>query len=185
MGEAAKYTRTAIGLHWIIFILVAGGWALGQYMSGLPFSPQKLRYISWHKWTGVTIFMFVVVRLAWRVYRPAPPLPATIPPLQRKAAVLVYAVMYALLIAIPLTGWSYSSAAGVPTVWLGIVQLPDLLERNKAVADLLKQVHAWLNWTLLVLVLGHIAFALKHHFIDKDEVLARMLPLVKSPVPKS
>jgi cytochrome b561 len=174
------YTRTAITLHWMIFITVLGGWALGQYMVGLPFSPQKLRYVSWHKWIGVTTFIFTVLRLAWRVYRPAPPLPATMTALQRRAAALTHALLYVLVIVIPISGWLFSSASGVPTVYLGLIQLPDFLHKDKAVADTLRLVHASLNWTLLVLVCGHAAFALKHHFVDRDGVLARMIPILQS-----
>ena len=174
-----KYSGSTIALHWIIFALVCCGWALGQYVSGLPFSPQKLRYISWHKWIGVTVFVFALGWLAWRIFRPPPPLPASISPWERRAAVVVYTLFYVLLLALPITGWLFSSATGVPTVWFGLVQLPDLLQRDKAVAAALRQIHESLNWTLLVLVIGHVSFALKHHFIDRNDVLARMLPLLK------
>ena len=175
------YTRTAIALHWIIFATISCGWALGQFMSGLPFSPQKLRYVSWHKWIGVTVFALTVSRLAWRMYRPAPPFPASLSALQRRAARAMHAVLYALVIVIPLSGWLLSSALGVPTVYLGLVQLPDLLHKDKAVSDALRDVHAVLNWTLLVLVCAHAAVALKHHFMDRDSVLARMIPFLKPP----
>ena len=173
------YTRTAIGLHWIIFVLVLCGWTLGQYMVDLEFSPEKLRYVSWHKWIGVTVFAFAVTRLAWRIYRPAPPFPASMSAVQRRAASIVHAALYTLLIITPITGWLFSSASGVPTVYLGAVQLPDLLHKDKPLADLLTQVHATLNWTLFVLVCGHAAFALKHHFVDRDGVLARMIPALR------
>jgi hypothetical protein len=62
-----RYTRTAIGLHWLIAIALAGTFALGLYMHELPLSPQKLKLYSWHKWAGVTIFLFVALRLAWRL----------------------------------------------------------------------------------------------------------------------
>lgn len=176
-----RYSAPAIGLHWIIFALVCCGWTLGQYMSGLEFSPQKLRYLSWHKWIGVTILLFVLVRLAWRLYRPVPPFPAAMSALQRHAATAVHWLLYVILIIIPITGWLYSSASGVPTVWLGLVQLPDLLQKDQSLADALRQVHGSLNWTLLVFVVGHAAFALKHHFIDRDDVLGRMIPALKLP----
>ncbi len=174
---ALTYTRTAISLHWIIFILVCCGWALGQYMTGLQFSPQKLRYVSWHKWLGVTVFALALARLAWRLRRPPPALPA-MSALQRRAATAMHALLYALLLVIPLTGWLFSSASGVPTVYFGAIQLPDLLHKDKAVADVLKQVHSALNWTLLVFVSGHALFALKHHFVDRDRLLARMIPFL-------
>lgn len=177
---STAYTRTAISLHWIIFALVCCGWALGQYMTGLQFSPQKLRYVSWHKWLGVTVFTIALVRLAWRIHKPAPPLPATLSRLQRRAATAMHALLYALILVIPISGWLFSSASGVPTVYLGWIQLPDILHKDKAVADVLKSIHAALNWTLLALVCGHAAVALKHHFVNRDDVLARMIPLLKS-----
>lgn len=173
------YTRIAIALHWIIFVTVLCGWSLGQYMTDLPLSPQKLSYVSWHKWIGVTTFMFTVLRLAWRVYRPAPPLPATMSVLHQRAAHVVHALLYVLVIVIPISGWLFSSALGVPTAYLGLIQLPDVLHKDKVLADALRQVHATLNWTLLVLVFGHAAAALKHHFVDRDGVLTRMIPILK------
>jgi cytochrome b561 len=173
------YTRTAIALHWIIFVTVLCGWALGQYMTGLPFSPQKLRYVSWHKWIGVSTFIFTVLRLAWRAYRPAPQLPSTMSPLQRRAAIAIHVLLYVLVIVVPISGWVFSSALGVPTVYLGLLQLPDLLHKDKAIAEALRLVHATLNWALLVLVCGHAAFALKHHFVDRDGILARMIPILQ------
>lgn len=179
MQHASRYTAPAIGLHWIVFLAVVCGWALGQYVSGLPFSPQKLRYVSWHKWIGVSVFALAIARIAWRWYRPAPALPASMSLGQRRMARALHVLLYALLMVIPVTGWLYSSAAGVPTVWLGLVQLPDLLHKDKPIADAIRQIHSYLNWTLLALVAGHAAFALKHHFVDRDEVLARMIPALK------
>ena len=173
------YTTTAIGLHWIIFALIAIGWSLGSYMSELPFSPEKLRYVSWHKWLGITIFVIAAGRLAWRLTHRVPPLPPAMPAWQRRAAVSVHALLYALILVIPITGWLFSSAAGVPTVYLGLLQLPDLIEKDKELATVLRTTHATLNWSLFVLVCGHAAFALKHHFMDRDDVLVRMLPIVR------
>ena len=173
-----RYTSTAIALHWIIFVLIAGGFALAVYMVDLPVSPQKLRYFAWHKWTGVTVFALALVRAAWRLTHRAPPWEAQIPAWQQRAAAVMHAVLYALIVVIPLTGWIYSSATGVPTVYLGIVQLPDLVAKDKALAELLKSVHVTLNYTLLTLVVAHMAAALQHHFIARDGVLKRMLPFV-------
>jgi cytochrome b561 len=173
------YTRTAIGLHWIIFVTIAAGWALGQYMTGLPFSPQKLRYVAWHKWIGVTAFLLTALRLAWRAFHAPPALPASMTAFEQRAAASMHALLYVLVVVIPLSGWLFSSALGVPTVYLGLVQLPDLLQKDKALAQTLRQVHATLNWTLLAAISLHALAALKHQFIDRDTVLARMLPHLK------
>jgi len=174
-----RYTRTAIALHWLIFVLIACGFALAVYMVDLPLSPQKLKFFSWHKWIGVTVFMLALARVAWRIAHPAPALPATVPAWQRHVAAVNLVALYVLILAIPPTGWLYSSATGVPTVYLGLVQLPDLLPKDKALAEQLKLVHVTLNFIMLTLVIIHAAAALKHHYVDRDDVLERMLPFIK------
>jgi len=170
------YTRTAIALHWAIALLIFVTFPLGLYMTGLPLSPQKLKLYGYHKWIGVTVFLLAAARLAWRLTHPAPPLPASVPAWQRRASAAVHAALYVLMLAIPLSGWLMSSAKGVPTVWLGLVRLPDLVARNDALGEVLRGVHMGLNAALFALVLVHVAAALKHHLIDRDEVLQRMLP---------
>ena len=178
---SGRYTATAIFLHWLVFALIACGFALAVYMVDLPLSPHKLKYFSCHKWIGVTVFLLALARVAWCLKHPAPALPPTMPAWQQRAAAASHLLLYALIVVIPLTGWLYSSAAGVPTVYLGMLPLPDLLAKNKILAEQLKLVHVTLNYTLLILVITHAAAALKHHFGDRDDVLARMLPWVKSP----
>lgn len=178
VAERRRYSAPAIGLHWIVVVLVAAAWALGLTMVDLPLSPQKLKLYSWHKWTGVTIFLLALARLAWRAAHRPPALPVSMPAWQSRAAAASHALLYVLLLAIPLSGWLFSSASGVPVVYLGLVQLPDLVGRDKALAELLKQFHVALNLTLFVTVCIHVGAALKHHFVDRDDVLARMLPFL-------
>ena len=173
---STHYTATAKALHWGIAVLIFGMLGLGFYMTGLDLSPTKLQLFSWHKWAGVTVFMLVVVRLAWRVTHRPPALPAHMPALERFAAHAGHHLLYVLMIAIPLSGWLMSSAKGVQTVWFGVLPIPDLLAKDKVLGDLLQTLHMSLNLGLGLLVLGHVGAALKHHFIDKDEVLVRMLP---------
>jgi cytochrome b561 len=171
-----RYTATAIGLHWLMAAMLAALVCVGLYMHGLPLSPWKLRMFSWHKWAGVTAFMLVLVRLAWRgAYRP-PELPAAMSPGARLLAHLGHGAIYLLLLAIPVSGWLMSSAKGLQTVYFGVLPIPDLVGKNKTLGETLLHVHQLLNVLLAVLVAGHIAAALKHHFIDKDDVLTRMLP---------
>jgi cytochrome b561 len=175
----ARYGAVAIVLHWLMVVLIIASWALGLYMVDLQFSPQKLKYISWHKWLGVTIFMLALCRIAWRITHPAPPPPDAMPSWQRTAMSVSHFLLYFLTLAIPLSGWLFSSASGVPTVYLGWAQLPDLVAKDKLVAELLRQAHMLLNGTLFVVVCIHIAAALKHHFVDRDDVLVRMLPFLR------
>lgn len=169
-----RYTVPAVILHWLIVLLIFVAFPLGLYMVDLPLSPEKLKLYSYHKWIGVTIFMLVAVRLAWRLTHTPPPLPEGIVSWQRRASALAHGVLYGLMVAIPLSGWLMSSAKGFQTVWFGVLPLPDLLERNRELGDVLTTVHVGLNYTLAALVILHVAAALKHHFIEHLPFLQRM-----------
>jgi cytochrome b561 len=173
---SARYTKTAKGLHWLMAVLFFGLLGLGFYMQGLPFSPDKLKYYSWHKWLGVIVFLLALVRLAWRVTHKPPALPSSMPRLMQVAAHAGHHMLYLLMFAIPLSGWLMSSAKGFQTVWFGVLPIPDLLEKDKMLGDLLQTVHVSLNFLFIAVLVGHIGAALKHHFIDKDDILTRMLP---------
>lgn len=173
-----SYTRTAILLHWLIALSLVGTFALGFYMEGLPLSPNKLKLYSWHKWAGVSLFVLIVVRVAWRLTHRAPDLPADMGRVSRLAAHAGHLLLYALMLSIPLSGWLMSSAQGFPVVWFGLWQLPDLVAKNAELGDRLQTLHVVLNYTLAVVVVGHVGAALQHHFIKKDGVLARMLPFL-------
>ena len=176
--KTIQYTRVAIGLHWLMAIGLAGMFVLGLYMHDLPLSPEKLKLYSWHKWAGVTLFLLAQTRLAWRLGHRPPPLPDQMPRSEQWFAHAAHHVLYLLMLAIPVSGWLMSSAKGFQTVWFGLLPLPDLLEKNKAVGDFLQTVHWGLNMLLAIVVLGHVAAALKHHFIVRDDVLKRMLPFI-------
>jgi len=172
-----KYTKTAIALHWMIALLIIAAFALGVIMTDIPgFTPAKLKYFSWHKWLGVTVLALAAVRLLWRLSHAAPALPAGMPDWQVKVSDLMHGALYLLMFAVPLTGYFYTLAAGVPVTYLGLLPLPVLIEPNPELKPLLKAVHYWLNMGMLGAVALHVAAALKHQFIDRDGVLKRMLP---------
>ena len=174
-----QYGAVAITLHWLIVALIIASWTLGLYMVDLPLSPQKLKYISWHKWLGISILLVAIFRAVWRAGHPAPPPPITMQRWQRGAVIVSHLLLYVLIFAIPITGWLFSSASGIPTVYFGWLQLPDLVTRDKLLAEALRQTHVSLNLALFVVVCVHVAAALKHQFLDRDEVLARMLPFLR------
>ena len=174
----ARYTKTAIALHWLAAALIVCGFTLGLSMVDLPFSRQKLVAYIWHKSIGITVFLLTCVRLAWRLTHPPPPSPPMVD-WQRRAAGISHVALYALLLVIPLSGWVYSSSTGVQVVYLGLIPLPDLVPKDKALAAVLRACHVTLNFTLLALVCVHAAAALKHHFVDRDTVLWRMLPAAR------
>ena len=170
-----RYGGAAIALHWLTAVLIVANVMLGLSMVPLPIIPRKLQWYAWHKWIGITVFLLTCARLGWRWVRPAPP-PVAMPEWQRRAAKVTQMLMYALLLVIPVSGWLYSSATGVQVVYLGLVPLPDLVPNDKALAGVLKGTHVALNFTLFALVFVHTAAALKHHFVDRDPALIRMLP---------
>lgn len=173
-----RYTGVAVALHWLVALLILGSFVVGTYMVNLGLSPWKLKVYSWHKWTGVTIFLLVALRLAWRVTHCPPALPAAVAAWQRHAAAIAHVLLYLLMLAVPLSGWVMSSAGGFPVVYFGAFQLPDLVAKDKGLFEVMKSVHFGLNKALLLLVLLHVAAALKHHYVDRDDVLARMVPFL-------
>jgi cytochrome b561 len=179
MSKVTDYNRTAVALHWLLAAALVASLAVGFYMVDLSLSPFKLRIYSWHKWAGVTIFLLVFFRLAWRLVHGAPHAPAHMPAWQQAVATHAHRALYVLMLAIPVSGWLMSSAKGFQTVYFGVLPLPDLLHRSKELGAALASVHEALNFALLALVLAHAAAAIKHHLVDRDEVLARMLPFLR------
>lgn len=171
--KADRYTTPAVTLHWLLALLIIGSFSLGVYMSDLPFSPTRLKLYNWHKWAGITILLLSFVRLAWRISH-RPPADAAMPAWQVKAAHATHRLLYALFFIVPLVGWAYSSAAGFPVVWFGVLPLPDFVPVDKALAEAIKPWHERSAMLMAALVLLHVAGALKHQFIDRDGLLARM-----------
>ncbi|MGN6314986.1 cytochrome b [Trinickia sp.] len=179
-GHDSVYTPIAIALHWIVAAMISGGFALGWVMTRIPgITPDKLRFYSWHKWIGVTVLVLALLRMLWRATHRPPPLPESTSAWQRGAAHVVHLALYALMVAIPVSGYFYSSAANVPVVYLGLVSLPTIIAPDPALKVWLKTVHVALNYGLFALVLGHAAAVVKHHWIDRDGLLRRMLPFLK------
>ena len=175
LPSSGRYTSVAIAFHWVLALIIVGSFGVGLYMTELTMSPTRLKLYNWHKWAGVTILTLSALRLLWRLSH-QPPADAPGPRWQQQAAHATHLALYALFFAVPLVGWAYSSAAGFPIVWFGVLPLPDFVPKDKALADLIKPWHAGLAWSLAGLVLLHIAAALKHHFVDRDGLLDRMRP---------
>ena len=175
-----QYTRTAMALHWLLGLWLLGMIAVGWYMAGLPFSPQRLKLYNWHKWAGICVLVLSAVRLGWRLTHKPPALPASIEDAMPKWQMLGYHAvhygLYALFFIVPLLGWAYSSAAGFPIVLFGVLPLPDLLSPDKALAEAIKPFHGYSAFLLLALVAAHVGAALKHQFVDRDGLINRMLP---------
>jgi cytochrome b561 len=176
----ARYSTVAIVLHWLLGISIFAMFAIGIYMSDLPFSPLRLKLYNYHKWAGITFLILSVLRLVWRLLNKPPALPKAIeqamPNWQTKVYHATHYALYALFFAVPLIGWAYSSAAGFPIVLFGVLPLPDFMSVDKEFAKQIKELHEISAFALVGLAILHIGAALKHHFIDKDGLVSRMLP---------
>ncbi|HEX4152911.1 MAG TPA: cytochrome b [Steroidobacteraceae bacterium] len=174
--KPARYGIPAQLLHWVIAGLIVTQFVLGRMALPLPLGARKLGLLARHKSVGMTILMLAVLRLAWRLWHPAPPLPAGMRPWERWAAHVSHVALYVLIFVMPLTGWMMSSAKNYSVSWFGLFTWPDLIGKNETAFNVLRSTHHALSNVLFVVALLHILAALKHHFWDRDEVLVRMTP---------
>ena len=172
--DTRGYTRTAVALHWTVAGLVIVLLAMGWVMTDMSASPAKLQIVTWHKWGGITVLALFFARALWRLTHPAPP-PLPMPRWQQRAAQIVHVLLYVLLLGQPLSGWLFSSAAGRQVVYLNLIPLPNLIGRNPAASAIFKELHDTCGVLLAALVAVHVLAALKHHFVDRDDTLRRML----------
>ncbi len=180
-----KYSIQAMTLHWLMALLIIWAFAIGWIVDEFPqLIADRGKYMGWHKWIGVTVFALALLRLSERILHRAPPLPATTVRWERAASHLVHGLLYVLMFAVPLSGYFYSAAAGRQVIYLGLVPLPMFIEPNAALKPVFKSIHIFLNYTLLSLFALHILAALKHQFINRDSVFARMVPFLKGTKPR-
>lgn len=154
--------------------MILGMLGLGFYMQDLPLSPEKLRLYAWHKWAGITVFLLAVIRLIWRLTHRPPALPDELSHKEKRLSVLAHWLFYGLMLLMPITGWLMSSAKGFPTVWFGIIPIPDLVPKDKVLGEALAGIHQTLAWILSLTVAVHVFAVIKHQFIDGIPVFKRM-----------
>jgi cytochrome b561 len=172
------YGAAAIALHWLMAIFIVSLVAMGIYMVRLPdvgFNIKKIILILAHKEIGVLVLTLAGARLAWRLLNPLPGLVNTVPEWQKVAAVLVHFCFYALMIALPVTGWVMSSAAGIPVSYLGLFTLPDFVPHDDILFGRLEFLHDWLGYAMAGCICLHAGAALRHHFLLRDATLQKML----------
>lgn len=183
----SRYSTVAIALHWIIAVAMIAMLAMGLWMTGALKDPAQralaFEVIQLHKSVGLSILVLTLVRLAWRLGHRPPLLPATMKAWEKAAARLTHFAFYVLLLALPLTGWAMVSTSpfGLPTFWFGLFEWPHITAlaqaaNASALHDGLEEAHELLAFGAIGFIVLHVAAALKHHWIDRDDVLARMLP---------
>jgi cytochrome b561 len=173
MNDSTRYTRTAVALHWLLALAIVCTFILGIYMHELPESAGRDRLYDWHRTTGVSILALSAFRLLWRLTH-RPPADIAMPAWQTRAAHIVHGLLYLLFFAVPLSGWAHSSAGGHSVLLFGAWALPDFVPMHKGLAGVMKEAHEVLASLLGLLVIGHVAAAIKHHWVDRDGLLARM-----------
>jgi cytochrome b561 len=181
-GPTVRWNRFAQLLHWLIALLILGLAIVGLTMTLMAPSIDKLKVYALHKSTGITVLMLVGLRLVWRLAHRAPP-PEPMPRWQHVAASATHVALYVLMFAMPLSGWLYNSASNFPLQWFGLFHLPALWGPDPTVKAWASDIHYWGFWTLAALVALHAAAAFKHHYVDRDETLRRMLPGMPPPQP--
>lgn len=177
------YGRIAIAFHWAMALMIIGMLALGLYMSGLPQTDQAtFQLYQLHKSIGFVVLALAVLRLVWRLTNPSPRLPEKMHPIEKAAAHLGHIGLYALIFAIPVTGWFMVSASpwGIPTILFNVLPVPHLpvpaaLGSQEQAESFFRLLHEYGAFLLIGLITVHIAAALKHHFIARDTTLKRMV----------
>ena len=176
-----KYGGVAQLFHWAIVVLIITQFVLASKADALPIGLAKIAVLAQHKSIGMTVFFLAILRLAWRFANPVPPLPANTPGWQRIGAHISHGALYALILLTPLVGWMMSSARNFPVSYFGLFTLPNLVQPDKPLYDFFHEAHEVLANAIFVIAVLHALAALKHHFLDRDNVLRRMLPVRLKP----
>lgn len=178
-----RWGSVSIALHWTIAVLIlAIQVPVGLVMTAIGQGATQNLLFTTHKMTGVLIFILAVIRLGWRAAHPTPALPSDLAPWQAGLARATHGLLYALLFAMPLTGYFYNAFGGYPVPFFGLGDLGSLIATNKTTAEFFKLAHLYLQYALYAVVALHVAGALQHHYQRKDGVLLRMTSSTK-PLP--
>jgi cytochrome b561 len=178
-NTAQRYGEVAIVLHWAMALVLVVLVVSGLYMVSLPdagFDTKKISLIIYHKELGLLALALAALRLAWRLANVLPRLVEHLPDWQQVAARFVHLAFYALMFALPLTGWLMSSATGIPVSLFGWFDLPDLVSYSERWFRAFIDLHKWLGYALIALAMIHAGAALRHHWALKDETLKKMWP---------
>jgi cytochrome b561 len=174
-SNADRWGTVAKAFHWTIALAILGNGVFGLLMD-LSRSPmQKINWLALHKSIGLTVLALALLRLLWR-WLDGRPREAPAPRWQQWSARAVHVLLYALIVAIPLSGWWFNSVTGKPLQWFKQFNLPALAQKDDTLRHLAHGVHEYLFWFLLLVLVVHVGAALKHHVFDNDNVLRRMLP---------
>ncbi|MDT8438081.1 MAG: cytochrome b [Wenzhouxiangellaceae bacterium] len=172
----SHYGAVAQLLHWLVVVGILMQFIWSWRIDETDSIRQQYALVVEHKSIGMTVLVLVLVRIGWRLFNRPPRLPAAMNGWERLAASATHWLLYGLILAMPLSGWAWSSAAGYGAEFFGLLEIPDLVGENERLADTLEDVHEWLGRAILAIAGVHVLAALRHHFWLKDSILKRMLP---------
>jgi cytochrome b561 len=175
-ADEPGYGGVAKMLHWLIVLLLIGQYAVAWTMPEVHRGTRPEGLIGIHLSLGLLVLVLAVLRLAWRIFRPVPLFGDTMPAWQYRGAQIVHALLYLLLVVLPLMGWANASARGWTIRFFGLFAVPRILPTDSPFGRRLGDIHMWTAYALLALIGLHLAAALHHHFWRRDRVLLRMLP---------
>ena len=180
-GTEERYTRVAIGLHWLIALLLMAQFAFGWYLHEIPRGvPERGYFVNIHKSTGMLLGLLILFRLLWRLTHKVPPLPDSVPRWERRAAAVSHVLLYVLMIVMPLSGYIASNFSKWGVKFFNVLEFPPWGFEDKQIYAFFNDTHFVTSWLLLVAVILHVLAALKHALIDRDMVFSRMLPRTSS-----
>jgi cytochrome b561 len=182
-NSATEYGTFSKVMHWVMAAIILTLLAVGIYMADLPMDTEAqkqyaLQFYGMHKSFGVIILLLLAVRLVWLKVSPNPALPAVFDGKERLLVEGLKKLLYLLMIIMPVSGYLMSSAEGHPVLFFGLFELPALIGKNEEFGDILGEVHEIAGYTLLVVILVHMAGAIKHRLKEKGserDILQRML----------
>ena len=187
-AESSRYTTVAIILHWLIAILLVSlilvGWSLEDLSVEKDGLSKVMFMFNWHKTIGILVLLLSLARLGWRFTHPVPALPATMKPWEALAARGAHIGFYVVMIGMPLIGWAMVSHSSLPTRMFNVegFNLPGLpVPDSEFLHKALESAHSAGAWVIIVLLVLHAGAALKHHILDRDGVLNRMIPGLNVP----
>ncbi len=186
-NTTTRYGAISQAVHWLIVALIIVQYVLAQLAEAAGHERaahpaaalQQLALLARHKSVGLTIFALAVLRLLWRWYSPPPRFPAAMPRWQVNSAKLTHYAFYALLMLLPMSGIVMSAASNYPLSYFGLFTIPNVVAPDETLKDIMKERHEMLFNILVVVAVVHVGAALKHHFVNRDDVLRRMLPWTK------
>ena len=173
-----RYGIVAQGFHWIVALCVIGLLIVGLLMTEMKQGPDMFKVYALHKSVGITVLVLAVLHLIWKLSNAHPRSLPTHQKWEKFLATLVHVFLYFAIIGMPLSGWIMSSAKGYPVnlFWIEGLTLPNLVGPSEEVAKRANQFHELAAYALIAAIGLHFAGALKHHVIDKDSTLRRMIP---------